>query len=102
LKEVASVARQQAFNPGKKKARSTGSDFRLVDFTELTMSADYIYSAELVNTRYPRQTIEPVFYREFGDFTGNWGVQTADQRPQARHLTTANRLNITMQVDAAL
>ena len=29
----------------------------LVDFTEFTTSADYIHSAELVNTRYPHQTV---------------------------------------------
>jgi len=51
------MARQQALDSQEKKAWSTVFKSRLVDFTEFTMSADYIHSAELVNTRYPRQTV---------------------------------------------
>ena len=81
------------FNPGEKKARSTVSNSFVIDFTEFTMSADYIYSPELVNTRYLRQTVGAVFQGEQGILRG--GSQGQNPRP-----TNANRPNLTMQVDA--
>lgn len=63
------------FNPKEKKARSTVLNPCLIDFTEFTMSADYIHSAELVNTRYPRQTVGSVFQGDRGG--GDAAIQAA-------------------------
>ena len=56
------------FNLGKKGSVNS-LEYPLLDFTELTMNADYIHSAELVNTRYPRQSVRFAFQGERGDFT---------------------------------
>jgi hypothetical protein len=39
------------------EVRRIAPELPLIDFTELATGADYIHSAELVNMRYPRQTV---------------------------------------------
>ena len=81
------------FNPVSKRL---GQQFKsvVVDFTEFTMSADYIHSAELVNTRYPRQTVASVIQ-------GRQGIRRDDWQIVNRHPTRANRAILTMRVGVA-
>ena len=54
--EVASLALQQTCSIWKRLGQwSNGTP--LTDLTEITTSADYIHSAELVNIRYPRRPV---------------------------------------------